>query len=238
MSDLPPSPGNSRSHRSRLGFPAAFLGSIIAVVLFSAFALWRCEKVATTVAAQPGEIAARAAQAFKEILQVQPRVIVNEHVVLNQASPVLELAVLSREVEVEREFEHTWMGSTKRIRLRGVYRIKTGFDLTQPFSVELSDAPGVPAKVSLPAPKILSVEPAHVEVLALENGLWNKVQPENLEAELAALPDEARRKAFRIGVVREAEESIVKQLSARFPQPPGVTVTIVPAAPPDFRPKD
>ena len=87
----------------------------------------------------------------------------------------------------------------------------------------------------MPAPKILSADARRVEVLALENGLWNRVQAENLETEIAALPEEAKRKAHRIGVVREAEESIVKQLSARFPQPPGVTVTIVPAAPVDFR---
>ena len=235
MTDDHPTNESAPHHRRRLGFPAAFLGSIVAVILFCAFALWRCERVATKVATQPGEIAATVSQAFKDILQIQPRVIVNERVVVNQSSSVLELAVLSREVEVEREFEHTWLGSTKRLRLRGAYRIKTGFDLTQPFSVELSDAPGTPARVSLPAPKILSVEPVHVEVLALENGLWNKVQPENLESEIAALPDEARRKAQRIGVVREAEESIVKQLSARFPQPPGVTVNIVPAQPSDYR---
>ena len=221
--------------RARLGFPAAFLGSMVAFVLLALFALWRCERVATKVAAQPMEVAERAAQAFKEILQIQPRVTINERVVLNQSSPVLELAVLSREVEVEREFEHTWLGSTKRIRLRGVYVIKTGFDLTLPFSIELSDAPGVAVKISLPAPKILSADARRVEVLALENGLWNRVQPENLESEIAALPEEAKRKAQRIGVVREAEESIVKQLSARFPQPPGVTVTIVPAEPAEFR---
>ncbi len=235
MPDPAPPPQSSVGDRRRLGFPAAFLGSIVVLVLLGAFALWRCEKVATKIASQPGEMAATVSQAFKEILQIQPRVTVNERVVLNQSASVLELAVLSREVEVEREFEHSWLGSTKKIRLRGAYRIKTGFDLTQPFSVELSDAPGAPARVSLPAPKILSIEPVHVEVLALENGLWNRVQPENLESEIAALPDEARRKALRIGVVREAEESIVKQLSARFPQPPGVTVNIVSAAPPDFR---
>ena len=230
-----PEPTPTAPVRTRLGFPAAFLGSIVALVLFAVFALWRCEQVATKVASQPMEIVDRAAQAFKDILQVQPRVTINERVVLNQSSPVLELAVLSREVEVEREFEHTWLGSTKRVRLRGVYVIKTGFDLTLPFSIELSDAPGVAAKISLPAPKILSADARRVEVLALENGLWNRVQAENLETEIAALPEEAKRKAHRIGVVREAEESIVKQLSARFPQPPGVTVTIVPAAPVDFR---
>lgn len=235
MPDFVTPPPNPDPTRARLGFPAALLGSVIALVMLASFALWRCERVATKIAAQPGEVAERAAQAFKEILQVQPRVTINERVVLNQSSPVLELAVLSRDVEVEREFEHTWLGSTKRVRLRGIYGIKTGFDLTLPFSIELSDAPGVAVKISLPAPKILSVDARRVDVLALENGLWNRVQAENLESEIAALPAEAKRKALRIGVVREAEESIVKQLSARFPNPPGVTVTTVPAAPAEFQ---
>lgn len=231
MSEPAPPPVAPR----RLGFPAAFLSSIVALVLFASFALWRCERVVTKAASQPVEAVERAAQAFKEILQVQPRVTINERVMLNQSTSVLELAVSSREIEVEREFEHTWMGSTKRIRMRGTYRIKTGFDLTEPFSIELSDESGVPVKIVLPAPKILSAEAVRVEVLALENGLWNKVQPENLESEIAALPAEAKRKAFRIGLARDAEESTVKQLSARFPQPPGVQMTIIPAAPPDYR---
>ena len=234
MADPLPTQASPSGNKRPLGLPAALLGSVIVLTGLCLFALWRCERAATKIAAQPGEMAATVSQAFKEILQIQPRVIVNERVVVNQSSSLLELAVLSREVEVEREFEHTWLGSTKKLRLRGAYRIKSGFDLTQPFSVELSDAPGTPARVSLPAPKILSVEPVHIEVLALENGLWNKVRPQNLESEIAALPDEARRKAQRIGVVREAEESIVKQLSARFPQPPGVNVKIVPAAPADY----
>lgn len=234
MTDAP-SPAGPAPKNSRLGLPAALLGSVIAVVLLGVFALWRCEKAVTKAAAQPGEIASNVAKAFQDILHVQPQVTVNERVVLNQSHGVLELAVLSRDVEVEREFEHTWLGSTKKIRLRGTYRVKTGFDLTQPFSVELSDAPGTPARVTLPMPKVLSVDPVHVEVLALENGLWNKIQPENLESEIDMMPDEARRKAQRNGMVREAEESIVKQLSTRFPTPPGVTVKVVPPVPPGWR---
>ncbi len=217
---------------SRLGFPAAFLGAVVVMAFVLMFALWRCERVATSAAAAPSEAVASVARAFKEILQLQPRVTINERVVLNQSTPLLELTVLQREVEVEREMEHTWMGSTKRVRLRGHYRVKVGFDLSQSFSVDLSDQPGIPARVSLPAPRILGVEQIRTEVLALENGLWNRITADNLGTELAALPDEAKRKAFRAGVTREAEQAIVQQLSARFPQPPGVEVKIVPPGPP------
>jgi len=221
------------SRRHRLGFPAAFLGSVLAMASVFLFALWRCERVATTAVAQPSEMAAKAARAFAEVLQLQPQVTINERVVLNQSSPVLELAVLQREVEVERELEHSWMGSLKRIRLRGAFRVKAGFDLTQPFSVALTDAPGVPVRIELPAPRILSVESLGTEILAYENGLWNKITPKTLSAEIDALPEEARRKAFRAGLTREAEKAILQQLSERFPQPPGVEIKVIPPAPRD-----
>ncbi len=219
----------------RLGLPAAFLGAVIAVTLFFAFALWRCERVATTAVQQPAAAVNAVAKAFKDVLQLEPRVTINERVVLNQSSPLLELAVLQREVEVEREMEHSWMGSIKKIRLRGTFRVKAGFDLTQPFSVALSEPIHAPMRISLPAPRILSVEAINTEVLEFQNGLWNRLKATDFSAELAALPDEARRKAFRAGLTREVEQSIVKQLTERFPTPPGVEVTIVNDAPPDYR---
>ncbi|MBS0659237.1 MAG: DUF4230 domain-containing protein [Verrucomicrobia bacterium] len=230
-----PSPASASPapRRGRLGFAAAFLGSVITMAAVVLYALWRAERVATTVVTQPSEIASRAAKAFAEVLQMQPQVTINERVVLNQSSPTFELAVLQREVEVEREFEHSWMGSLKRIRLRGSFRVKAGFDLNQPYSVALTDAPGVPVRIELPAPRILSVESLGVEILAYENGLWNKISTKILSAEIDALPDEARRKAFRAGLTREAEQAILQQLSARFPQPPGVQIKIVPVAPRD-----
>ena len=44
------------------------------------------------------------------------------------------------------------MGSTKRLRVRGLYRVKAGFDLTQPFSVRLDGAHGDAVHVRMPPP--------------------------------------------------------------------------------------
>lgn len=226
----PPAP------RGRMGFPAAFLGSIIVMGLFFGFALWRCERVAATAASQPSAMVTAAARAFKEVLQLQPQVTINERVILQQSSPILELSVQQREVEVERELEHAWMGSTKRVRVRGTFRVKAGFDLTQPFSVAFSDAPGAPVRIELPAPRILSVETLQTEILAYENGLWNKISTKILEGEINALPNAARAKALRGGLTREVEKSVLEQLSERFPKPPGIEVKVVPPAPRDAPP--
>ncbi len=84
--------------------------------------------------------AGKARDAFVAVAGMQPRVVVNERVVFEQSSPVLELAVLEREASVERETENTWLGSTKHLRVRGLYRIKAGYDLRRPFTIRLDGA--------------------------------------------------------------------------------------------------
>lgn len=222
--DRPVAPEPRRGFR--LGLGGTFVLSLAVVTAFLAFVLVRCQRMA--IEAPLGVVSA-----FRDVFQLQPRVTVNERVILNQSTDILELAVLSREVEVERETETAWMNSIKRVKVRGTYRVKVGFDLTQPFSVDLSSDPATPARVTLPAPRILGVEALHTEVLALDNGLWNRVKPANVEEELNALPQEARRKAWRAGMLREVQDATVRKLSERF-GPPGVTVTIVPAAPPEL----
>ena len=122
---------------------------------------------------------------------------------------MLELAVVTRETMVEREMEHEWLGSKKRIKLRGTYSVRAGFDLTQPLSVRL-DHRRISAE--LPQPKILAIDPRDVEVLAFDNGLWNKITPTDLESELRALPDLARRKAAESGLMKEALDTFTKRL--------------------------
>jgi hypothetical protein len=114
---------------------------------------------------------------------------------------------------VEREREHEWFGSTKRLRLRGVYKVAAGFDLTQPFDVRVE---GRKVLVEMPPPKLLSVEQVSAEVLSYENGFWNRISPEDIGVELGRLPTEARAQAKAKGMLDEAVQSIRKQLTEKF----------------------
>src|SRR5262249_49180043 len=122
---------------------------------------------------------------FVRLAHLQPQVTINNRVYLEQKSTVAELSVVSRKVEVEHELEHTWAGSTKRIRLHGSFLVKAGFDLRKKFSVRVQPKEII---VELPHAELLSVEEQSVEVLALENGFWNRVSSTDLESELAVLP--------------------------------------------------
>src|SRR5258707_8617023 len=155
---------------------------------------------------------------FVDIAHLQPRITINDRVYMEQTTPVSELVVLSRRIEVEHELLHTWAGSSKRIKLHGTFIAKAGFDLQQNLSVDIRPNEII---VRLPHAQILSVEQEQVDVLAFENGLWNRISGQDLQAELSSLPQLAWKKATATGLPAEAERSLQRQLEERIhpPQP-------------------
>jgi hypothetical protein len=159
------------------------------------------------------QLAGKAKDAMVEVFNLQPRVISKTKVHYEQASAVLELAVLSRETLVEQEFEHQYLGSTKQLKLRGVYDVKSGFDLEQPFTATID---GEIISIALPPARILSVEQRNVEVLELSNGLWNKINAEDVEDQINTLAALARQKLFKEGLNQEAERAVVLKLQEKL----------------------
>ena len=161
----------------------------------------------------PARAARQVREAFGEVAHLQPKITVKERVFFEQTASVLELTVASRATHVERELEHECLGSTKRIRLSGTYDVRAGFDLTKPFNVTVQDRK---VTVEVPPPRILSVDQREIEVLSFENGLWNRVKPTDLEEELRALPLQARARATKAGLQKEALELFTKRLKERL----------------------
>lgn len=151
--------------------------------------------------------------AFIDIAHLQPRITINDHVYMDQTTPVSELVVLSRRIEVEHELLHTWVGSSKRVKLHGTFVAKAGFDLRKGLSIDLRPHEIL---VQLPHAQILGVEQKQVDVLAFENGLWNRISGQDVESELSMLPELAWKKAAESGLAAEAEETLQKQLAQRI----------------------
>ncbi len=192
--------------RSALGCGFALVLIVLIIAGLTAFIFHRMES-------WPGRVAQQVREAFGEVAQVQPRITIKERVFFEQTASVLELVVASRTTHVERDFEHQWLGSRKRMRMSGSYDVRAGFDLTKPFNVKVEDKKVI---VEVPPPRILSVDQTDIEVLAFESGLWNRVQPQDLEAELRTLPLQARSRATEAGLQKEALELFTKRLKERF----------------------
>ena len=211
---------HSASRSGRISWPLAFtlialtIGAVIVIIF------WRIETWPARTAQQSTEQLEKVGKdlrdAFIDIAHLRPRITINNRVYVEQTIPVSELVVLSRRIEVEHEFLHTWVGSSKRVKLHGTFTAKAGFDLQHNLSIDIHPNEVI---VQLPHARILGVEQDQVDVLAFENGLWNHISGEDMQSELSILPQLAREKAAESDLPAEAESALQQQIEQRVHAP-------------------
>jgi hypothetical protein len=213
---------HSVSRSGRISWPVAFtvIAFIVAAVVVIIF--WRIEtwpgRTARQSTVQLEKLGRDLRSAFIDIAHLQPRITINNHVYMEQTTPVSELVVLSRRIEVDHELLHTWVGSSKRVKLHGTFIVKAGFDLQENLSIDIRPNEII---VQLPHARILGIEQEEVDVLAFENGLWNRISGEDMQSEFSILPQLAREKAAETNLPAEAERALQRQIEERVhaPQP-------------------
>src|SRR6184192_136453 len=195
----------------------ALISAIVVVVISLRLESWPA-RTARQSTAELERLGKNLRSAFIDIAHLQPRITINDRVYMEQTTPVSELVVLSRRIEVEHELLHTWVGSSKRVKLHGTFIVKTGFDLQQNLAVDIRPNEII---VQLPHARILGIEQDQVDVLAFENGLWNRISGQDMQSELSILPDLAREKAAEGDLPAEAERTLQQQIEQRVhaPQP-------------------
>ena len=167
---------------------------------------------AVRAAGEPAvDLARRIADGVARRVQVRPEVRIDRETVLAGETPVLELVTVRREFAHEYEWEHRWLGSTKRLRLRGTFEAKAGFDLQEGFLLEV-DSRDLRVGAELPAPQVLGVELIGYEARE-EEGLWNKLSAEERTEAVNALLASARASAERDrALTAEARRMLEAQL--------------------------
>jgi hypothetical protein len=206
----------------RFSWPMALTLVALIVALLLGFVFYRTETWPMRTTHQGIDQAQRVASdlkdAFVSIAHLQPRITVNDRVYLEQTTPTSEFAVVARRVEVEHEFVHSWLGSSKRVKIHGTFAVKAGFDLRQGLAVDVRPQEIV---IQVPHAQLLGVEQDHLDVLAFENGFWNRISANDVQNELSILPQLAREKALTSNLTAEAERNLQQQLEERIhtPQP-------------------
>src|SRR5438445_3970479 len=206
----------------RISWPVAFtlvalLNAMVVVIIFWRIETWPASTVQQSTA-ELERLGKDLRSAFVDIAHLQRRITINNRVYMEQTTPVSELVVLSRRIEVEHELLHTWVGSSKRVKLHGTFIVKAGFDLQQNLAVDIRPNEII---VQLPHARILGIEQEQVDVLAFENGLWNRISGQDMQSELSILPELAREKAAEGDLPAEAERTLQQQIEQRVhaPQP-------------------
>jgi hypothetical protein len=110
------------------------------------------------------------------------------------------------------------VGSSKRVKLHGTFIVKAGFDLQQNLSVDIRPNEII---VQMPHARILGIEQEQMDVLAFDNGLWNRISGQDMQSELSILPELATKKAAEGDLPAEAEHTLQQQIEQRVhpPQP-------------------
>jgi hypothetical protein len=206
----------------RISWPLAFTLVALLIAMVVVIIFWRIEtwpaRTAQQSTAELEKLGKDLRTAFIDIAHLQPRITINNRVYMEQTTPVSELVVLSRRIEVEHELLHTWAGSSKRVKLHGTFIAKAGFDLRQNLSIDVRPNEII---VQLPHARILGIEQDQVDVLAFENGLWNRISGQDMQGELSILPELARERAAESDLPAEAERTLRQQIEQRVhaPQP-------------------
>ena len=159
----------------------------------------------------PTELARATAQGIQELFNFTPRVKIDQTIVIEQNAPIMEIATVSRQLMVDYTWSHTWLGSTKTIHLIGTFTAKAGFDLKDPFTIEIERSP-LRVKASLPAPKILSITMDSYRIVADESGWWNTISNADREAGVEQLQSTARAQAESSGMLEEARTSAEQRI--------------------------
>lgn len=208
------------------------------LIVFTLCATWlmrSCARMpgdAVQAAAEPAiELADRIVEGISRRLQFRPEVRIDRQTVMQAETPVLELATVRREFAHDYEWEHQWLGSTKRLHLRGTFAAKAGFDLNEKFYLEV-DSDDLGVSFAFPDPRVLGVELIAYRAEE-EEGFWNKLSAEEREQAVNELLASARNAALRDpALTDEARRALEAQIAA------AVTESGASVRPPAFRTKD
>lgn len=169
--------------------------------------------IPSRIAEQTYDGARQIGRDIANIFRVTPEITVNNTVILQQQTPILELATVSQKFKHDYDWTNTWLGSTKKINISGTFEAKAGFDLHQKFSVQIDYNKAI---VTLPHPKLLSLEPSGDVRFADENGVWNWVNAEDRSKAMNAFTQDARKYGQQAQFVEQAKVEMEKKLKEIF----------------------
>ena len=186
---------------------------IVFLIVTSATAYILLVYIPARVAQQTYDGARQIGRDIADAFRITPQITVNNTVVLQQQTPILELATVSQKFRHQYDWTNTWLGSTKKINIQGTFEDKAGFDLNQKFTVDINSNRAV---VTLPQPKLLSLEPSGDVRFTDENGVWNWVDAADRSRAMNAFTRDARSYGEQGKFIAQAKTEMENKLKEIF----------------------
>jgi hypothetical protein len=184
---------------------------LVTIALLTLLVINRCTHAATDAVAQ-----VRAA--FASVLQVQPKITINERIVQTQTAPIAELAVVTKQELITLGFdEHKAIWSytipltEKKLTVEGTFQLKAGYDLRQPFSVTIDPATHR-IVATLPPAKILDVEQIGELTFKGDDSVLNRLSDDERAKAVNDLMQLARQTAETSSLKADADAQVRQRL--------------------------
>ncbi|MBN1408998.1 MAG: DUF4230 domain-containing protein [Calditrichaceae bacterium] len=177
----------------------------------------------------PSQLVFRASEqivnGFAEAFNFYPRVTTENTVIFEEQAAILEVAVYSQRLVHDFAYSNTWMGSTKRLHLRGVFLAKFGFNLkTQNFSIDIAKSDSSDSAYNLtfmmPKPILLSFEMENYRIIEDKDGWWNKINKTEREIAVNRLRGAAMEEALSVNYRNNVKNSLETQFKIMIAELP------------------
>jgi hypothetical protein len=191
--------------------PARAFAIVMVIAAITAATYFMLVKAPAAAGNKWYELAQKIGKDVDDVIHLRPRVTSGGVTLLKESNSIKELSNTEKNFDHTHTSESTWLGSTKRIELKGRFIAKAGYDLTKPFSIDISED-GKTITANMPPARINSVEQLKMEVIKDENGIWNKISPQEREQAMNALLQDARKSIEKSGILDEADKAFMRQL--------------------------
>ena len=188
------------------------VAAAIVVIAIAWSALYFVRGSSKAVANDAGDFAERLGRDMVRVFNLKPVIKVDRETVIGPDHAALQLATVKRDFTHEFYWEHQWAGSTKSIRLKGYFTASAGFDLTQPFSLNINSK-NLTVDLSLPEPGLLACELNDYKVEE-DEGWWNKITPEERRQTVMSMIAGAKQAMQKNGdFLNEAKHTFESQIA-------------------------
>lgn len=163
-----------------------------------------------TVSNKGYELVRRIAKEIDDVIHIRPTFVSGGNTIIEASNSIAEFSTVEKPFEHTYCYESTWLGSTKRIKVKGQFIAKAGYDLNKPFTIDVSEDMQK-LRAQLPPSQINSVEQLDIEIVQEESGWWNTVSTEDRQSALKALLRDAKRDVRQSTILADADRAFREQ---------------------------
>ena len=195
-----------------LAIVAVFLGwlfvGVLGVIVAGALVFWRTWGAGWWKTFQQArELEAK----WEKALNFPPEIRIDNQVVIAANVPKFEVVTVQKQAVLRHAWSHSWLHSTKTFDIEATFTAQAGYDFGNNLHINFDSRTGQ-ITIQLPPPKILNIGMSDVHILTDEDGLWNKLTPEDRREAFKALEVEARRNFEGSDLLEAARAEMEKRM--------------------------